>query len=82
MFRFNADGTAKCSYNAVQFITILFDTAIWQQQNLSQTSNSQQTPHTSPSRASYVSILQKNWQRFNGTALYFVVSNVFADYGN
>ena len=44
--------TAKCHYNAVQLITILF-TVLWWQQNLNQTSNSQQTPHTSPSRASY-----------------------------
>ena len=26
--------------------------------------------------------IAENWPRYNGTALYFVVSNVFADYGN
>ena len=47
-----------CRYNTVQFFRRL------QLQNVDQTSNSQQTPHISPSRASYglsvVRILEKN----------------------
>ena len=55
----------ECRYNAVQFITIIHRTPHLQQQNINQVSNSQQTPHTLPSRASYwVSIMiilkQKN----------------------
>ena len=54
---------AECHHNAVQFITISLTALWWQQRNFSQASNSQQTPHTSPSRASYVvsivSILKK-----------------------
>ena len=51
--------TVECRrYNAVQFITILHRILQWQQQNIYHISNSQQTPHTSPSRASYgVSIM-------------------------
>ena len=44
--------TIKWRYNAVQFITILHTALRRQQQNVNQTSDSQQTPHTSPSRAS------------------------------
>ena len=56
--------TVECRYNVVQFITILPSALWWQQQNVNQTPNSrQQTPHTSPSRASYgvsiVRILEK-----------------------
>ena len=54
--------TVECRYNAVQFITLLATALYRQQQNLSQTSNSPKTPHTSPSRASYgvsVVILKK-----------------------
>ena len=36
--------------NTVQFIMILHTPLQWQQQNENQTSNSQQTPHTSPSQ--------------------------------
>ena len=51
--------TVECRYNAVQFITILQTAVRWQQHNVNQISNSQQTPHTSPSRASYgVSIMR------------------------
>ena len=42
--------TVECRYNAVQFITILLLALRWRQQNLNQTSNSQQTL---PLRASY-----------------------------
>ena len=43
----------------VQFITIWQTALRWQQQNINQTSTSQQTPHTSPSQASYgVSIMR------------------------
>ena len=46
--------TVECRCNTVQFIAISSFLALqWQQQNLNQSSNSQQTPHTSPSRASY-----------------------------
>ena len=55
--------TVKCHYNAIQFIMISFMAPWWEEQNLNQISNSQQTPHTSPSRASYgvsiVRILEK-----------------------
>ena len=44
--------TAQFHYNAVQFNMILPSGMRWQQ-NINQTSNSQQTPHTSPSWASY-----------------------------
>ena len=51
--------TIECHYNAVQFITISHMALWWQQQNINETSNSQQTPHTSPSRVSYgVSIMR------------------------
>ena len=51
--------TVEYHHNAVQFITILHMTLWWQQQNIYHTSNSQQTPHTSPSQASYgVSIVR------------------------
>ena len=53
----------ECRFNAVQFITIVPMSLSWQQQNLHQISNSQHTPHTSPSQASYgvsvVRILKK-----------------------
>ena len=50
----------ECRHNVVQFITILHTALRWQQENVNQTSNSQQTPHTSPSWASYgVSIMRK-----------------------
>ena len=59
LFKYTVEG--RC--NAIQLITILFMALRWQEQNLNQTSNSQQTPHTSPSRASYgvsiVRILEK-----------------------
>ena len=45
--------TAECRSNAVQFITILQTALRWQQQNVNQTWNLQQTPHTSPSWATY-----------------------------
>ena len=45
--------TIEGRYNPVQFITILFKVLRWQKQNLILTSNSQHTPHTSSSRASY-----------------------------
>ena len=45
--------TVECSYNAVQFIMILQIALRWQQQNVNQTLDSQQKPHTSPSRTSY-----------------------------
>ena len=55
--------TVECRYNAVKFVTILHSALQWQWQNVSQTLDSQNTPHTSPSRASYgvsfVSILEK-----------------------
>ena len=51
--------TVEYHHNAVQFITILHMTLWRQQQNIYQTSNSQQTPRTSPSQASYgVSIVR------------------------
>ena len=57
---FNGDPyTVRCCYNAIQFITILHTAPWWQQQKVNQISNSQQTPHNSPLRASYgVSIMR------------------------
>ena len=55
--------TLKCRDNVVRFIKISYAALQWQQQNLYQTLTSQQTPHTSPSRASYgvsiVTIVEK-----------------------
>ena len=55
--------TVECRYNTVQLLMIPFMALRWQEQNLYQTSNSQQTPLGSPSRASYgvsiVRILEK-----------------------
>ena len=49
----------QCRYNAARFITILTTALLWHQHNLNQSSNSQPTPHTSPSLASYgVSIMR------------------------
>ena len=61
--KFNCQHVPLCTigsrYNAVQFITILHTALRWQQQNVNQTSKSQETPHTSPWRASYeVSIMR------------------------
>ena len=68
-------GTVECRYNTVHFITILPSALRWQQQNINQTSKSQQTPHTSPSPASYgmsiVRIWGKKWTRYNAIVLYF-----------
>ena len=62
----NADSVSmsrRCSYSAVPFITIWHAALQCQQQNMNQTWSSQQTPHSSPSRASYgvsvVGILRK-----------------------
>ena len=41
------NNTAQCRYNAAQFITILPKALLRQQLNVNETSNSQQTPHTS-----------------------------------
>ena len=49
--------TVEYPNNAVQFITISYTLLRWEQQIINQTSNSQQTSHTSPSRASYVSFM-------------------------
>ena len=58
---------------AAKFVTILHSALQWQWQNKSQTLDSQKTPHTSPSRASYGVTFFKdfgeNWPRYNGTAL-------------
>ena len=45
--------TVDCRYNTVYFIMMLHATLQRQQQNINQILNSQKTPHTSPSRASY-----------------------------
>ena len=45
--------TVQCHHNSVQFIAILHMALWWQQKCINETSNSQQTPHTAPSRASY-----------------------------
>ena len=55
--------TVECRYDKVRFITIVFMALRWQQQNLNQTSNSQQTHHASPSRASYGCLLWGFWRK-------------------
>ena len=51
--------TVECRYNVVQFNRILSTALQRQEQNLNQTSNSQQTPHASPLWTSYrVSIVK------------------------
>ena len=57
--------TVECRYNAVQFITILPPALRWQEQNVNQTSKSQHTPHTSPSRASYGVSIVRIWEKIN-----------------
>ena len=61
--RSRSPGTLECCYNMVQLITISESGLGWPQRNVNQTSISQQTPHTSPSRTSYgvsiVRILEK-----------------------
>ena len=60
-FFFNS--AVDCRDNTIQFFMVLHTALRWQWQNVDETSNSQQTPHTSPSRASYgvsvVRILEK-----------------------
>ena len=55
--------TVECRYNTVTFVKILHSTLRWQWQNISQTLDSQKTPHTSPLRASsgvsFVRILEE-----------------------
>ena len=58
-----AESTVKCHYNLSSVVmklhTILHTALQWQQQNVNEISKSQQTPHTSPSQASYgVSIMR------------------------
>ena len=43
----------ECRYNAVTSVMILHSTLQWQWQDVSQTSDSQKPPHTSPSRTSH-----------------------------
>ena len=62
--------TVECRFKAVHFIPILHRAPRWQQQNVNQTSHTQQTPHTSPSRAIYRNF-EENWPRYNGTTLSF-----------
>ena len=47
------DYTVQCRCTEVQFIMILLMALRWPEQNSNQISNSQQTPHTSPSWVSY-----------------------------
>ena len=55
--------TVGCCYNALKFVTILHSALWWQWQNANQILDSQNTSHTSRSRASYgvffVKILEK-----------------------
>ena len=62
MTRFKSHNTVECRCNAVNFITILPSALRWQQQKLNQTCNRQQTPHTSPTRASYGVSIVRNWE--------------------
>ena len=68
------DCTVECRNNAVQLTMILHTTLQWLWQNINPISNSQKTPHTLPSRASYgvfyYENFEENWPCYNGTALY------------
>ena len=70
--------TLECRYNAVQFIMISHTTPPCQQQNVDQTSNSQQIPlHltiTGELWCVYCDDFGVNWPCYNGTALYLKVS--------
>ena len=65
--------TVECHYSMLQHNMILHMIQQWLRQNMDQRLYSQETPHSSPSRASYgVSFcedLGENW-RYNVTALY------------
>ena len=43
--------TVECHYNVVKFVTISHSALRWQWQSISETLDTQKTPHTSPSRA-------------------------------
>ena len=55
----------KCQYNAIQFITILHRVLRWQWQKMNQILESQQTPHISPSQASYVVSVVRNLEKID-----------------
>ena len=55
----------KCCYNTVQFITILHTALQWQWQKVYQILESQQTPHTSPSRVSYGVSIVRIWEEID-----------------
>ena len=55
------DNKVKCRHNAVQFITTLH-TAVWEQWHKeNQISETEQTPHISPSQASYRGHTKRFW---------------------
>ena len=57
--------TVECHYNAVQYITVLHTALQWQLQNINKASNSQQTPHSSPSQASYGVFIVRIWEKID-----------------
>ena len=61
----DSGNTVECRYNPVQFITILPLALRWQQQNVNQTSNSQQTPHNLPSWVSYGVSIVGVWEKID-----------------
>ena len=81
------DNIVECRYNAVQFMTILFMALWWQQRNLNQTLYSQQTPQTSPSRASFGLSTVRIWEKIDRlitaprcASLFFLIGIIFYSY--
>ena len=70
--------TLGCRYNMVRFITVSHTALGWQRQNMYQTLTSQQTPHTSPSRASYGMSIVRIWEKTDPilTSLHCFMSDV------
>ena len=56
---FCSHNTAEWSYNLVKFVTILHSALWWKWNNISQILDSQKTPHSLPSRASYGMFLMR-----------------------
>ena len=71
--------TVECHINTVEFIMILHMALWWQQQNINQTSNSQQTTHTSPSKTCYGVLLWEFWRKLAMFLRYCTVPNHSTD---
>ena len=53
----------ECRYNAVEYNTIMHTSLQWSRQNINQGLHSQETPHSSPSRASYDASIVSFWSK-------------------